>query len=220
MFQLPLTRNTFELDNYAVYHELKVFFLNSTCWAWIELHDAAKNGCGAFKAWANHYNGEGKLSKCTAIDKVRLDQFHYKNECIVSFEKCTKIMTKCFNTLTNAFLIVRKLRSYLKSSSVRIRSLFLQSLSLISSFHVITLVLAHSSQSKLLVCMDLHSLSIKMLADENMAFMPLTAGHSKEAMEEARTEVMDVEAKVAMADVVILLQQSMASIFLIPAICL
>ena len=31
--------------------------------------------------------------------KVKLEQIHYKNECILSFEKVTEIMTKCFNTL-------------------------------------------------------------------------------------------------------------------------
>ena len=31
--------------------------------------------------------------------KAKLEQIHYKNECILSFEKVTEIMTKCFNTL-------------------------------------------------------------------------------------------------------------------------
>jgi hypothetical protein len=46
-----------------------------------------------------HYNGEGKLSKRTAIVKAKLDQLHYKNKRSMSFEKCTEVMTKCFNTL-------------------------------------------------------------------------------------------------------------------------
>ena len=47
----------------------------------------------------DHYNGKGKLSKCTAMAKAKLEQIHYKNERILSFEKVTEIMTKCFNTL-------------------------------------------------------------------------------------------------------------------------
>ena len=31
--------------------------------------------------------------------KAKLDQIHYKNEYILSFEKVLEIMTKCFNTL-------------------------------------------------------------------------------------------------------------------------
>jgi hypothetical protein len=34
-----------------------------------------------------------------AIAKARLNQVHYQKECTMSFEKCTEIMTKCFNTL-------------------------------------------------------------------------------------------------------------------------
>ena len=50
-------------------------------------------------AWTAHYNGEGELSKRTALAKAKLDQLHYKNERSMSFEKCTEVMTKCFNTL-------------------------------------------------------------------------------------------------------------------------
>ena len=99
MFQLPLEGNAFELDNLTVYRELKTFLINSPRWAWIESFDKSEDGRTAFQAWTNHYNGEGELSKCTAMAKAKLEQIHYKNECILSFEKVTEIMTKCFNTL-------------------------------------------------------------------------------------------------------------------------
>ena len=46
-----------------------------------------------------HYNGEGELSKPTAIVKAKLNQLYYKNERSTSFEKCAKVMMKCFNVL-------------------------------------------------------------------------------------------------------------------------
>lgn len=49
--------------------------------------------------WTVHYNGDGELKKCTVIAKSKFDQLHYCNEWIMSFERCTEIMTKCFNTL-------------------------------------------------------------------------------------------------------------------------
>jgi hypothetical protein len=58
-----------------------------------------KNGRAAYIAWMEHYNGKGELSKRTAIAKSKLENLHYKNEPSMSFEHCTEIMTKCFNTL-------------------------------------------------------------------------------------------------------------------------
>jgi hypothetical protein len=99
MYQFPLTGNSFQLDNQAVYRKLKAFLIDSPGWAWIEPHDQAENGRAAYMAWSAHYNRVGELSKRMAIAKTRLDQLHYKNERSMSFEKCTEIMTKCFNTL-------------------------------------------------------------------------------------------------------------------------
>jgi hypothetical protein len=99
MYQLPHTGQSFVLDNQAVYRKLKAFLVDSPGWAWIEPHDTAEDGRAAFMAWTMHYNGEGELSKRTAIAKSKLDQLHYRNERSMGFEKCTEIMTKCFNTL-------------------------------------------------------------------------------------------------------------------------
>ena len=99
MYQFPLTGNSFKLDNQTIYCKLKAFLIDSPGWAWIEPHNTAKNGRATFKAWTDHYNGEGKLSKQTAIAKAKLQQLHYKNEWMMSFEKVTEMMTKCFNTL-------------------------------------------------------------------------------------------------------------------------
>ena len=99
MYQFPLEGGSFELDNQVVYRKLKAFLIDSPGWAWIEPHDTAENGRAAYMAWTAHYNGQGELSKRMAIAKTRLDQLHYRNERSMSFEKCTEIMTKCFNTL-------------------------------------------------------------------------------------------------------------------------
>ena len=87
------------MDNQTIYRKLKAFLIDSPGWAWIGPHNTAEDGQVAFLAWTNHYNGEGELSKWTAIAKVRLDNLHYQNECSMSFERCTEIMTKCSNTL-------------------------------------------------------------------------------------------------------------------------
>ena len=87
MYQFPLTGNSFELDNQAVYRKLKAFLIDSPGWAWIEPHNSAENGRAAFKAWTDHYNGEGELSKQTAIAKAKLQQLHYKNERMMSSEE-------------------------------------------------------------------------------------------------------------------------------------
>jgi hypothetical protein len=99
MYQFPLTGGSFELDNQTVYHKLKAFLIDSPGWAWMEPHDMEENGKAAYIAWMEHYNGKGKLSKWTAMVKSKLENLHYKNECSMSFEHCTKTMTKCFNTL-------------------------------------------------------------------------------------------------------------------------
>jgi hypothetical protein len=99
MYQFPLMGGSFELNNQAVYRKLKAFLINSLGWAWIEPHNLAENGQNAYLAWVDHYNGKGKLSKQTAIAKSKLDTLHYRNERSMSFERCTKIMTKCFNML-------------------------------------------------------------------------------------------------------------------------
>jgi hypothetical protein len=99
MHQFPLTGGSFKLDNQMVYHKLKAFLIDSPGWAWIEPHDTAENGRAAYLAWTLHYNREGELGKCTAIAKSKLENIYYCNERSMSFECCTKIMTKCFNTL-------------------------------------------------------------------------------------------------------------------------
>ena len=99
MYQFPLTGSSFELDNQAVYRKLKAFLIDSPGWAWIERHDTAEDGRGAYLAWVSHYNGAGELSKRTALAKSKLDSLHYQNERSMSFEKCTEVMTKCFHTL-------------------------------------------------------------------------------------------------------------------------
>jgi hypothetical protein len=99
MYQFPLEGPAFQMDNMTVYQKLKAFLIDSPGWAWIEHHDMAENERAAFLAWIAHYDGEGELSKRTALAKAKLETLHYKSEQSLSFERCTEIMTKCFHTL-------------------------------------------------------------------------------------------------------------------------
>jgi hypothetical protein len=51
---------------------LKSFLVNTSDWTWIEPYDTMENGHGAFLAWMSHYNGQGELSKHTAMAKATI----------------------------------------------------------------------------------------------------------------------------------------------------
>ena len=76
------------------------------------------NGRQAFKAWADHYNGTGELSKRTALEKSKLESLHYKNERSMSFERYKELLTKCFSTLDKdidkKLLDIQKVNALLK----------------------------------------------------------------------------------------------------------
>jgi hypothetical protein len=91
MYQLPLTGEAYSMDNKSVYRLLKSFLVNTSGWTWIEPYDTMENGRGAFLTWTNHYNGQGELSKRTAMAKARVKSLFYKNERSLSFEKVTSL---------------------------------------------------------------------------------------------------------------------------------
>ena len=99
MYQLPLTGKAYNTDNKLVYHLLKSFLINTSGWTWIEPYNVTENGCGAFLAWADHYNGQGELLKHTAMAKAKIKSLFYKNEHSLSFEKVMEILSKSFSTL-------------------------------------------------------------------------------------------------------------------------
>eukprot|EP00957_Ditylum_brightwellii_P121034 9231274-Ditylum_brightwellii.AAC.1 len=72
MFQIHLVGNAYGLDNAMVFRKLKAFLIDGPGLAWIEAFDSIENGCAAFFAWANHYNGQVELSKCIALAKAKL----------------------------------------------------------------------------------------------------------------------------------------------------
>ena len=76
MFRIPLVETAFDADNCAVYRKLKAFLINTPGWAWIESFNVMEDGRRAFRACSDHINGEGELSKRTALAKQRLDQLH------------------------------------------------------------------------------------------------------------------------------------------------
>jgi hypothetical protein len=87
------------MDNKSVYCLLKSFLVNMSGWTWIEPYDTMENGCRAFLAWTSHYNGQGELSKCTAMAKARIKSLFYKNKHSLSFEKAMEILSKSCSTL-------------------------------------------------------------------------------------------------------------------------
>jgi hypothetical protein len=99
MYQLLLTGEAYSMDNKSVCHLLKSFLINTSGWTWIEPYDTMENGCRAFLAWTSHYNGQGELSKHTAMANARIKSVFYKNEHSLSFEKVMEILSKSFSTL-------------------------------------------------------------------------------------------------------------------------
>jgi hypothetical protein len=64
--------------------------VNMAGWTWIESFDvtaSGENGCGAFLAWLDHYNGQGKLLKHTALAKVKIEKLFYRNEGHLVFDR-------------------------------------------------------------------------------------------------------------------------------------
>jgi hypothetical protein len=78
---------------------LKSYLINTPGWTWIESFNATENGRGAFLAWATHYNGQGELSKRTAMAKAKIKNLFYKNEWSLTFEKVMEILSKSFSIL-------------------------------------------------------------------------------------------------------------------------
>jgi hypothetical protein len=99
MYQLPLTGKAYSTDNKSVYRLLTSFLVNTSGWTWIEPYDTMMNVRGAFLASTSHYNGQGELSKRTAMAKARIKSLFYKNEHSLSFEKVMEILSKLFSTL-------------------------------------------------------------------------------------------------------------------------
>jgi uncharacterized membrane protein YgcG len=99
MYQLPLTGGAFEEDNKQTFRLLKSYLIKLPGWTWIESFNATENGRGAFWAWATHYNGQGELSKRTAMAKAKIKNLFYKNERSLTFEKVTEILSKSFSIL-------------------------------------------------------------------------------------------------------------------------
>jgi hypothetical protein len=78
MYQLTLTGGAFKEDNKQTFRLLKSYLINTPGWTWIESFDVTENGCGAFLAWATHYNGQGELSKRTAMAKAKIKNLFIK----------------------------------------------------------------------------------------------------------------------------------------------
>jgi hypothetical protein len=116
MYQLPLTGKAYSMDNKSVYRLLKSFLINTSGWTWIEPYDTMENGRRAFLAWTSHYNGQGELSKHTAMAKARVKSLFYKNKHSLSFEKVMEILSKSFlhwiRTQTKGTQNVRRWKSY------------------------------------------------------------------------------------------------------------
>jgi hypothetical protein len=185
MYQFPLEGGSFELNNQAIYCKLKAFLIGSLGWAWIEPHDLAENGRNAYL----HYNGEGELSKQTAIAKSKLDTLHYHNERSMSFERCTEIMTKCFNTLHkdpdqrySDRQKVEKLLKAIRCTDPELRQ------SLTRTFLTTLLALVDTFPSRLLVFTGLPNSNIGRAGTGNVAYLRSTLDRLPAAEAEANLE--------------------------------
>ena len=116
MFQMPITGHDFDLDNRTVYRKLKAFLVSNSGNEWIERFDNMENGRQALKAWVDHYNDTGELSKRTALAKSKPESLHKKNERSTLFERYTEILTTCFSTLDKD--IDKKLSDIQKVNSI------------------------------------------------------------------------------------------------------
>jgi hypothetical protein len=87
MYQLPLTGEAYSMDIKSVNHLLKSFLVNTSGWTWIEPYNTMENGRGAFLAWTSHYNGQGELSKHTAMAKARVKSLFYKNSAVCHLKR-------------------------------------------------------------------------------------------------------------------------------------
>jgi hypothetical protein len=118
MYQLPLTGEAYSMDNKSVYHLLKSFLINTSGWTWIEPYDTMENGCRAFLAWTSHYNGQGELSKRTAMANTRIKSLFYKNKRSLSFEKVMEILSESFSMLDKdldkRYLVCQKVEKLLQ----------------------------------------------------------------------------------------------------------
>jgi hypothetical protein len=187
MYQLPLTGGAFEEDNKQMFLLLKSYLINMPGWTWIESFNATENGRGAFLAWATHYNGQGELSKRTAMAKAKIKNLFYKNERSLTFEKVMEILLKLFSYWTRIqmkdSLNVRRLRNCFHASRLRIWKWWHRSRLSPRSIRMTSRVLVTISLQRYLVCMPVlswrtvntrikeTSLQCKVMAAEGMAVM-------------------------------------------------
>jgi hypothetical protein len=99
MYQIPLNGNAYNLDNASVFQKLKDFLVETPGYMWIKSFNALEDGCTAFLAWTTHYNGQGKLSKHTAIAKAQLNNLFYKTEQSMPFEHYSRKLKRIFQVL-------------------------------------------------------------------------------------------------------------------------
>ena len=135
IFQMPITGPDFDLDNHTVYQNIKDFLVGTAGYAWIEQYNKMENGRQDFKAWVDHYNGTGKLSKRTIWAKSKLESLHYKNKCSMLFERYTELLNKCFSSLDKE--IDEKLSDIQKLNAV-LKGIKTQDMELLASKAVIS----------------------------------------------------------------------------------
>jgi hypothetical protein len=150
-------QEAYSMDNKSVYRLLKSFLVNTSGWTWIEPYDTMENGRGAFLAWTSHYNGQGKLSKHTAMAKARVKSLIYKNERSLSFEKVLEILQSHFlhwiRTRMKGTWNVRRWKSYFSVFRHWTWKWWHRSRKLHHSMQMIFQVLVTISQLRFHICM-------------------------------------------------------------------
>lgn len=62
MYQMSLTGAAYDMDRTSVYHDLKMYLIDTLGFTWTETFDAMEDGFGTYLAWEGHYNGQGELT--------------------------------------------------------------------------------------------------------------------------------------------------------------
>ena len=99
MYQVLLAGDTHTEVNKKVYLKLKEYLVETESWAWIETFDRSQDSRAAYQSWTDHYNGAGKLDKCTQHAKAELDSLYYKNKMAFPFKQFSGKIKQCIMTI-------------------------------------------------------------------------------------------------------------------------
>jgi hypothetical protein len=99
-FQMPLEGKNFNRDNKLVFQILKLAFIKSNAWTWIQSFDCTANDRKAWLALVAHYDGTGELNKSVEKAKEEISRLHYKDKKVFPFEQFITKLKENFHVLS------------------------------------------------------------------------------------------------------------------------